>query len=194
MIINIRGTHGSGKSTVIRQMIQRYGSDPTKCQIGDGRKVCGYSVPSPFGTIRVVGSYRNECGGCDGIQPYANIWPRVVDYANGAHVLFEGALVSNSYGNIGRDSEVYGDDFVFAFLDTPLEVCIERIMQRRAAKGNTKPFDPNKSVVRIYKSNESVLRKVKELGRRYVILNHQRPLPQVIGLLNASHKSSTRCH
>lgn len=189
MIINIRGTHGSGKSTVIRQVMERYRLQPMGY---DGRKCAGYSGNTLFGAIAVVGSYETECGGCDAIQPYAKIWPRVTSAHDiGFHVLFEGALVSNSYGNIGRDSEVYGDNFVFAFLDTPLEVCIERIRARRLARGNTKPFDPNKSVVRIYKSNQSVMAKCKVLGRRVVILDHRRPLPKLLGLLNAASNAAS---
>jgi hypothetical protein len=33
---------------------------------------------------------------------------------------------------------------VFATLDTPVDLCIQRVRQRRAAVGNSKPFDPSK--------------------------------------------------
>lgn len=185
MIINIRGTHGSGKSTVMRMMMEQF---ETKMVTGPSRKVLGYIVNTPGRETNIIGNYTNDCGGCDGIQPYADIWPRVVAANDvGYHVLFEGALVSNSYGNIGRDSEVYGDQFVFAFLTTPLKTCIDRIVARRAAKGNTKPFDPNKSVIRIYKSNESVKRKAIGFGRRVVELNYKDPLPQILELLASAH-------
>jgi hypothetical protein len=35
-----------------------------------------------------------------------------------------------------------GHRIIFATLDTPAETCIERVLARRAAKGNTKPFNP----------------------------------------------------
>lgn len=180
MIINVRGTHGSGKSTIMTQFISRYNAEP----VGPAKKPDGYRAETPWGIVHVVGSYKTQCGGCDAIQPYAKIWPRVVDYSHEGHVLFEGALVSNSYGNIGKDSEEYGDDFVFAFLDTPLETCISRILQRRQERGNNKPFDPNKSVVRIFNSNQRVMEKAKEKGRRVVVLNHKKPMVQILGLLN----------
>ena len=133
MIINIRGTHGSGKSTVIKQLLKLYDAEPE--YHADGKKIRGYrftlgSVPRD---VYVAGSYATACGGCDGIQPYADIWPRIVEYAAKGHVLFEGALVSSSYGNIGRASEAYGDQMVFAFLNTPLQMCLERIVRRREA-------------------------------------------------------------
>lgn len=181
MIINIRGTHGSGKSTILRNLINYYDSVPDN---RGERKPHGYKLESPYGIIWVVGSYERECGGCDTIQPYSLIWPRVVEYSETGHVLFEGALVSNSYGNIGRDSECYGSEFVFAFLDTPLDVCIQRILKRRTERGNTKPFDPNKSVVRIYNSNQRVMEKALDLGRRVVVLNHKKPGAQLKRLLN----------
>ncbi len=181
MIINIRGTHGSGKSTVVHQLIERYSASA----VGDNpKKPIGYRMNTPFGGLHVVGSYRTACGGCDGIQPYARIWPLVVEAATWGHVVFEGALVSSSYGSIGRSSEVYGDDFVFAILDTPLEVCIERIRKRREAKGNMKPLDP-KNTASKYKSVNDSLRMMREANRRIVFLNHKKALPQLLGLFNS---------
>lgn len=181
MILNIRGTHGSGKSTIVRNILDRYGAEPIAC--GED-KPQGYRVPLQDGKqLYVVGSYENQCGGCDGIQPYSLIWPRVASYTLCGHVLFEGALVSSSYGEIGRSSEAYGDDFVFAFLDTPLEVCLERIRKRREAKGNTKPLDPKNTRVKYDNIQRSIGKIRDELGRRVVIIDHRRAVPQIMGLL-----------
>src|SRR5690554_107408 len=135
-IVNIRGTHGSGKSTVVREIIKMY--DGTFESINEKGRPNNYCVklPGTKKTLYVIGSYETACGGCDGIQPYADIWPRVEKFAALGHVLFEGALVSSSYGNIGRSSEAYGDQFIFAFMDTPLNTCINRIVERRLARGN----------------------------------------------------------
>ena len=183
MIISLRGTHGSGKSYLVRQVLAKYHATPES--VDKRGRPQNYVMTLRNGArLYVVGSYVNECGGCDSIQPYAEIWPRVTRLAKLGHVLFEGALISNSYGNIGRDSEVYGAQFVFAFLDTPLAVCIQRIVARRQRRGNTKPFDPNKSVVRIYHSNQAVLAKAQnQFGRAVVLLDYRKPLPQLLGLL-----------
>lgn len=182
MIINIRGTHGSGKSHVVRTIIERYEATVV---LNPKDKPLGYRVDVNWLTqpIWVVGSYANACGGCDGIQPYSDIWPRVERYAGMGHVLFEGALVSSSYGNIGRDSEKYGDKFVFAFLDTPLEKCLERIRARRAAKGNLKPLDPKNTEVKYNNILASIPKIRDEFKRRVVIIDHRSAVPQILGLL-----------
>lgn len=133
--------------------------------------------------VRVVGSYETACGGCDAIQPYSLIWPRVVEYADQGHVLFEGALVSSSYGNIGRDSVVYGDQFVFAFLDTPLKVCLDRISLRRKARGDFRPLDPKNTEYK-YNSILKSISKIKgEFNRRVVMIDHKQAVSEIMGLL-----------
>ena len=39
---------------------------------------------------------------------------------------------------------------IFAFLDTPWETCLERVLSRRLAAGNDKPFDPEKTMRSAY--------------------------------------------
>lgn len=184
-IVSIRGTHGSGKSTVVTKIMQKYPTHPVPDPDKPSGKVLGYRVTLPAGELFVVGSYATACGGCDAIQPYANIWPRIAAAADtGAHVLFEGALVSSSYGNIGRASEQYGDDMVFAFLDTPLSVCLERIAQRRAAKGNFEPVDPANTEAKFLSVARSLPKIQTELGRRVVILDHTQAVKQTLALFD----------
>jgi hypothetical protein len=152
-----------------------------------GEKVAGYEMLLPnSGKLRVVGRYTTDCGGCDGIQPYSLIWPRVCEYAKLGHVLFEGALISCSYGNIGRDSEVYGNRMVFAFLDTPLEVCLERVRKRREAKGNFKPLDPKNTLSKFESIQRSIGKIRDEFRRRVVIVDYKKAEQQVMELLNGA--------
>jgi hypothetical protein len=186
MIINIRGTHGSGKSTIMSTILKNYPNEPES--VDKRGRPENYKVNIPFidKPVYIIGSYENACGGCDGIQPYSEIWPRIVRLADlgHGHILFEGALVSSSYGNIGKASEIYGDDFVFAFMDTPVEECLRRIQARRLAKGNTKPLDP-KNTVSKHNNVERSITKIREVyQRRVVILDHRKALSQVLGLLN----------
>lgn len=182
MIINIRGTHGSGKSTVVKTLLSRYPNE----QIKGPKKPLGYRVAVPFldRPVMVVGPYETACGGCDAIQPYSLIWPRVDEYAEVGHVLFEGALVSTNYGTIGEASEKYGDDFVFAFLNTPLQVCLDRVKARREARGNLKPLDPyqttwkHKGILSLYD------RFREERGRKTVILDYRKAVSQILGIFN----------
>lgn len=182
MLLNIRGTHGSGKSTIVKSLIERY---PSTELFGENpRRPDGYRVDVPWlgRPVMVIGSYRTACGGCDGIQPYSLIWPRIVAYSAEGHVLFEGALVSSSYGNIGRASEAFGDDAVFAFMDTPLDVCLDRIRRRRAAKGKTEPLNP-KNTADKHRNVETSLAAFRAAGRRIEFLDHRNPNPRVAALL-----------
>jgi thymidylate kinase len=186
-IVSIRGTHGSGKSTVVRKILEKYGAveivDSTK-----PKKPLGYDVLlSNKEILFVVGSYRTPCGGCDAIQPYAEIWPRIESAADsGKHVLFEGALVSSSYGNIGRSSEKYGDQMVFAFLDTPLEVCLERIQQRRLARGDSRPLDETSTTHKFNAIQKSEVKIQQEFGRKVVQLDYSKPVTQVLKLFGVT--------
>jgi energy-coupling factor transporter ATP-binding protein EcfA2 len=177
----LRGTHGSGKSTLVRSLVYAH----PHARLGQGRRPDGYrlEVSGLDRPVFVVGQYETTCGGCDGIQPYSLIWPRVEQYAADGHVLFEGALVSSSYGNIGRASEAYGDRFVFAFMGTPLEECLRRVAARRAARGDARPLDPKNTTVK-YENVQRSLPKIRdELGRRVVVLKPGSELAQIMLLL-----------
>lgn len=152
-IVNLRGTHGSGKSTVATKIMAKYGAQPVIAV--DGKSLVGYNVQLPTGLLFVVGKYETACGGCDGIQPYDRIWPRVsMASLVSDHILFEGALISTTYGSIGKASEIYGEDFVFAFLDTPLDVCVTRVNARRAERG----VEPIVDTKNIYSKYETIKR------------------------------------
>lgn len=182
MIISLRGTHGSGKSHLVRTLIDCYRGVAESVD-GRGRPIAYELVLTNGSKLYVVGSYVNVCGGCDGIQPYSLIWPLVERLAKKGHVIFEGALVSSSYGNIGRASEKYGDAMVFAFLDTPLSVCLKRINARRRARGVLEPVNPKNTTYKAERVVYSIGKIRDEFGRRVVVLNYHKAVPQILGLL-----------
>jgi hypothetical protein len=180
MIVNIRGTHGSGKSTIVKKILEKF--EAVELPIGEGPKLAGYLVKlAPKQRLYVVGPYRTACGGCDAIQPYDLIWPRVLAYAKKGHVLFEGALVSSSVGNIGR-AMAARKDCVVAFMDTPLQECLDRIARRRAARGDDRPLNPKNTTSKF----EGIVRsrpQLEALGLRCVTVPHKRAVSFVLGLL-----------
>lgn len=162
MIINIRGTSGSGKSTVVvrlmeatarKDLLKQVWYDGTReLLIAPGEPVPakpavlrGYHIQSNSNgeSLRIVGKYETACGGCDGIKTQNEVQHRVQGWHNDGHnVLFEGLLISHIYGRWAQLAKDNPGEFHFAFLDTPLETCLARVAQRRAARGNDKPLNP----------------------------------------------------
>ena len=187
MIISLRGTNGSGKSYLVKRLLRHFDAKG----IGEGKKgrCANYKMTLETGdTLCVVGNYDIACGGCDSIQPYDNIWPRVVEMIEeGDHALFEGALVSSGYGRIGIATEDYGDDVVFVFLDTPLEICVENIYQRRMSRGKDEPLT-DKTIDNVRKKKKAVDNSIVRIRdhheRRVVVLDHRKAFHQMLTLLH----------
>ena len=191
MIISLRGTNGSGKSHLVFQLMKRFKTTP----IGKDKtgKPMHYRLDLSRGEqLYVVGPYTSACGGCDTIQPYDDIWPMVEEVIPKGHVLFEGSIVSSGYGRIGEATEDYGDSVVFVFLDTPVEKCVQNVVNRRLARGNEKPFDP-KNVYQKYRAVElSVNNIANKHGRQIFILNHKKAVSQLLGLIYGTIELSSR--
>ncbi len=159
VILRIAGTFGSGKTTAMREFLNGY---PAQTLMSGG-KIAGYRLDLTEAGITapafVVGKYDNTCGGTDTIKTQAEIAEKIMKAHPLGHVLYEGALVSASglAGQVTQTIHPTGCD-VYAFLDTPQDVCIERVKGRRLAAGNEKEFDPKnlidkfESVVNCYKN------------------------------------------
>ncbi len=174
-IVKIHGCSGAGKTTVIRKLFEQ----ATEANIvsvtpPDWKKPEAYvaGVPGWNTAICVLGSYENTCGGMDSFPSDAGAIIKGIDYYHQhGHVIFEGLLLSTYYGTVGKDSVKYGDDYIYAFLDTPLMTCLGRVVNRRLAAGNNKPFDPTLTTEK-YKTIEKLKERLKVLGHRVVTLNH----------------------
>ena len=132
-VINVRGTSGSGKSTVVRKIMERGVVTP----IGESeKKPDGYivKIPTLETQVLVVGPYTTTCGGCDQIQTQDEICDRIRAYSTLGDVLVEGLLMSHSFARyVALDRELLEKNVhcIWAFLDTPLDVCLDRVRSRR---------------------------------------------------------------
>ena len=137
MLINLRGTHGSGKSTAIRALMEKSNVRPIFGTTFGLRCPEGYKarLPEVEADVFVLGSYTAQCGGCDRIQPYDLILVLLNKYEQRGHVLFEGSLVSDNFGRIGEWLEARGRNASVLFLDTPLDVCLSWLRQRTPGGG-----------------------------------------------------------
>lgn len=135
-VVNIRGTSGSGKSTVARGLIANKGGerrDVTRL-IGGRERFMGSWVGDTF----FVGKYATDCGGCDGLSwkgSADDICDIVFEQHLLGHVVLEGLLVS-SWGT-GRLLDLWErceKRLHVIMLTTPLEVCLESVNKRRREK------------------------------------------------------------
>lgn len=177
-VINIRGTSGAGKSTLVRLVMEHYGSEDLKNGTG---KAVGHVCPSA--NLRIVGRYDKPCGGCDAVKTQDEIEIFVQRFARLGNVIFEGLLVSGiteRYAELARSTR--SADFIFAFLDTPAEVCVQRVSQRRTERDASPEFDYKNTIDR-WNSLQRVRRKLAAAGLTVVELDHTDPLPAILRLL-----------
>lgn len=143
MIISLRGTNGSGKSTVIREVMAAGRTSEIWGVLGH-RNPEAYQIliPGVKQPLFVLGPYNVECGGCDRIIPYDLIIELIDKYAARGNVIFEGVIVSSVFGRVGEQLERYKDRAVVAFMPTSLEECIRRVTSRRTGRGDERAFNP----------------------------------------------------
>jgi hypothetical protein len=184
MIVNIRGTSGSGKTTIVLKLLKSFAHSQIWVDANGNEKLVpvneadspkpdgklwGYELPSL--RLRIVGRYETPCGGCDGISTQQEVEDRVrLWHGKGYHVLFEGLLISHIYGRWAKLAQDVGrDNMMFAFLRTPLVTCLERVTARRSARGVTTPLNPTNTMqkhadsIRVYdKCRDNNLNAVRE--------------------------------
>lgn len=161
-LINVRGTNGSGKSTIVRGLLAKARVRRPIYGVLGIRQPEAYRLM--FGDadepLTVIGPYDRETGGCDSVQPYSLILDLIQKYSMMGAVLFEGVLVSTCWGEIGEELESWGDEAYVLFLDTPVEECIRSTEARRARKGNDKELDP-KNLIAHAKAVDRIREKLK---------------------------------
>jgi len=177
MIINLRGTNGSGKTTVVRGLMKR--ADAVY-PIGKTLKPDGYVIQLPEleDFVLAVGSYENTCGGCDQVGTAEEVCSRIRKYAQQGHVVFEGYLATRTYGryrDLDREHTKLGIPFIWAFLDTPVEICVTRVQGRRLERGNTKPLNTF-NLRDTWDINKDIYNKMKDMHLDVRWLDHRDPV------------------
>ena len=182
MLIKIHGTSGAGKTTLVRNLMCC--ADHILLQ-GPVKRPEAYklTIPGVAKPVYVLGPYENTCGGMDGVNSVGQQIELIHRYAEEGHVVYEGLLLSTYYGSLGAAVERYGKDHVWAFLDTPVEVCIERVKARRLAAGNDKPLNERNTRERVKPIN-SLKARLTRMGANVVTIVHDDyPTTQLLELL-----------
>jgi len=156
MIINIRGTNGSGKSHIIKSLLNMY-----KYEIINDNILFIKDLD-----LYVVGKYLNKdgefipTGGCDQLDA-RTVYTFIYELRN-ENVIFEGAAESTVFNKWSTlASEVGFHNFIFIFLDTPIEKCIKQREERR--KGRKSNFD-NSTLIKNHAVCKIVRHKLRHDG------------------------------
>jgi thymidylate kinase len=144
-VIQVRGTNGTGKSTVVKEVINRIGQ--WQHNYTEGRKRPLYSCHQ--GWLYVLGHYEVSCGGCDTLGSARQAYEvmeqiRRLDERDKV-IIAEGILLAEDTKwtlEMAKWAEVR-----IAYLTTPIDECMERIRKRRegSTRASTKPLNPNKT-------------------------------------------------
>jgi hypothetical protein len=134
--IGLKGTFGAGKSTVAMMLIGQDSEHYFVTAAQSDKKPIATFLPK-FNLV-IVGTYLNQCGGCDGLAPRAVqqylrlLWPY------DCHILYEGAIVAgiiSTYYELTKAlRNEHHRDVSFCFLNTPVEECVRRIYLRNGGK------------------------------------------------------------
>lgn len=151
--INIRGTGGSGKSTLVQKIMKLYRN--SEVVHVEGRKQPLFSqhwdTSVVSDVLRVPGHYNTACGGCDTIKTPDQVYSilnEAIDHTH--HVLFEGIMVMDDVRRaVELDKRLKaetsptraGGRLHVIALTTPIEECLTAIRNRRTARGETKPLN-----------------------------------------------------
>lgn len=172
-VIKLGGCNGSGKTTLARAVMaevrQREGREWDKCGLNK-KKPLGYKLDMVKGNpgiqFFVLGSYETTCGGMDTISDKEERLSLLrATCRTDRIVMFEGLITGKTYGAMGELSEKHVKSrkgrWLYAFMDTPFDVCVNRVLQRRGEAGNLKPFEPERTMRSTFRSCEHLAEKLQ---------------------------------
>jgi len=189
IIVKLGGCNGSGKSSVAKALLNTKSKHVVEHK---KKRPLVYTAEHGGASWAILGNYENACGGMDTISDKYERLELVRRYANEEDmgvVFFEGLITGKTYGAFGDMSENDGNAWLYAFMDTPFDVCVERVMQRRSAAGNMAPFDPERTMRSTFRSVESVARRAQEVGHEVIMLDHTEPAATLAKRLIAKVKT-----
>lgn len=181
LVVKIGGCNGSGKTSLVRALIAELNLQPVQHPTKP-KRISAYTGKLGAHTVWVLGSYANTCGGMDTISDKHERMALVKQYAipkSKNIVIFEGLITGKTYGALGTlscDEGHYGN-WIYAFMDTPFNECVRRVLERRINAGNDAPFDPTRTMLSTFKSVQSVRAKAssEKYHSVYDIKHNQKP-------------------
>lgn len=180
--INLRGTSGSGKSTIVREVMKRYRF--ISARFIEGRRqpigyACWMSDLKPYGdgALYVPGHYETACGGCDTITKVDDAYTQVIANLPTSNVLYEGIMVQDDVKRAVELSK--STPLLVIALTTPIEVCVASIQSRRDARGDDRPLDPKNTISRAGRVKKNIQR-LRAGGVECLELSREEALAEVL--------------
>lgn len=200
MILNLRGPSGAGKSYPGFQLLDKFGPPIEEWRTTeyfpkeDGTprnkpKLVAQILP---GGLALAGRYTMKrstrradgiaySGGLDGMYPMDELMRLLQDLSDRyEHVLFESLMISGTFQRWLDFSERNGgpENFTFATLDTPFELCVKRVLTRNGGK----PVREDQ-MERHRKQVHKCAAKFHAAGARSFMIDHTKSYEQVLSLL-----------
>lgn len=184
-VIKIGGCNGSGKSSLVRALMDlaAEGTMATRTFRVKSSKAEAYTVeptaqPRKYTRPQMVilGDYSTACGGMDGISDKNDRIALLEKYAvENNIVVYEGLITGKTYGAMGEISEREGHkgNWLYVYMDTPFDVCVQRVLQRRQQKGNHNAFDPERTMRPTYKAILATSKRAAAEGHSVYWINHK---------------------
>jgi hypothetical protein len=168
MLINLRGTNGSGKSTVVRKFFERCQKSRELFGVLGPRRPEAYAVGLKGVTkpLYLIGPYQTPTGGVDALGlPVEGLIKLLEKYKAKGHVLFEGVVISTTFGALGNWMSEDHKNALVIYLDTSLEDCLSALGERGANRGTLHVEQKHKSIAATQKAFDAAMIKTAVVSR-----------------------------
>jgi hypothetical protein len=178
LVVQVRGTSGSGKTWVMKQVMASIGYwQPVMSPCG------GFPLYSlSENNVAVLGVYGEVNRGCDRLGSAHTIYDliRSLLEEQADAVLAEGLLLSN---DVKWTAQLQDFDLRVLFLSTPLDVCLRRLESRREQSGNKRPHNPMVTSNRVRHIQSSRTR-LQDLGVWCPMVSPGQAVREILGWLS----------
>lgn len=177
-LLNLRGTSGSGKSTLVRRFLDEHPYTPVMANLNNWKteKIVAYKVHTSVYELPtfVLGRYETQCGGWDAMSykgSHQDMQEMCMQAGVKGNVIVEGLTVSSSYSRLLNVSKAFPGKFVWCFMDTPEEVCYQRILARNGGREPKRDTKGTADYNRKFRNCVVQSEKLEAMGERVVWLS-----------------------
>lgn len=183
MIIQVAGTNGAGKSTVVRAVLA---SGVVQNTTDTG---CDLRLSQVDGTIRIPGRYGDHAtGGCDQFKSVNEIHDKIREgLQNCHHVVWEGGT---SHGGLNQTRgphlvEELGVSYIVVLLTTPYGQCLDGINARRAEIGRA-PLPDDTDIRSNFLRARNYAARMRDAGARVIRVSREDAPKRIVNLLRGN--------